>query len=576
MSLFRRLLTYLTPYKSRFFIASICMLIVSGSAGAAAMIIQPILDDIFIKKDEDMLTLLPLAVVGIYMARGVGRYFASSIMQVIGQMAVRDIRNELISRLMALSPRFFSSNRTGQIMSRVTNDVQLIQEAVSIVVYDIIREALTMVILFGVVFYRDWQLALIALCVFPFSAALIDQLGRRLRKVAKESQERIADMTALLHEAISGVRVVQAFGMEGYEAKRFEKANEAYFDTLKRTIKINEISSPLLEFIGAIGIAFIIWYGGMQVIEGTTTVGAFFSFLTALFMLFTPISRLSRANNKIQQAMAASTRIFELMDTPNDITNVKNAKTLGTLSREITFDSVSFSYRSEDTVLNDITLTIKRGEIVAFVGASGAGKTTLTNLIPRFADVTGGAILFDGVDIRDATLSSLRGQIGIVTQEVFLFADTIRKNIAYGHEEEGIEKIEMAAKAAYAHEFISALPEGYDTMIGERGVKLSGGQRQRLSIARALMKNPTILILDEATSALDTEAEKMVQLALGNLMQGRTVFVVAHRLSTILNADKIVALDKGRIVETGTHHELLAKNGLYRKFFDLQFADSQP
>ena len=547
------------------------MVVVSASAGAAAMIIQPILDDIFIKKDEDMLLLLPFGIVGIYAIRGVGRYFAASIMQIIGQLAVRDIRNDLFSRISSLSPRYFSTNKTGQIMSRVTNDVQMIQDAVSVVVYDLFREALTMMVLFGVVFYRDWKLALVALIVFPFSGALIHNLGRRLRKVAKQSQERMADLTALLHETVTGVRVVQAFGMEEYEAKRFHEANDSYFGTLKRTIRINEVTSPLLEFVGAMGIAFIILYGGMRVIEGDTTVGAFFSFLTALFMLFTPISRLSRANNKIQLAMASAARIFEVMDTPQDIEEQDAAIVLAPLAEKIEFQNVSFAYNEGENVLSGVDLTVRAGEIVAFVGASGAGKTTLVNLIPRFFDTTQGAILFDGVDIKDATVQSLRSQIGVVTQEVFLFADTIRNNIAYGRADESDEKVHVAAKAAFADEFIEKLQDRYDATIGERGVKLSGGQRQRLSIARALMKNPGILILDEATSALDTESEKMVQLALGNLMKDRTVFVIAHRLSTILHADKIVVLEGGKIVETGKHNELLEKEGLYKRLFELQF-----
>ena len=390
-----------------------------------------------------MLLLLPFGIVGIYTVRGVARYFAASIMQTIGQLAVRDIRNDLFSRISSLSPRYFSTNKTGQIMSRVTSDVQMIQDAVSVVVYDVLREALTMLVLFGVVFYRDWKLALIALVVFPFSGALIHNLGRRLRKVAKQSQERMADLTALLHETVTGVRVVQAFGMEEYEVKRFHEANDSYFDTLKRTIRINEITSPLLEFVGAMGIAFIILYGGMRVIEGATTVGSFFSFLTALFMLFTPISRLSRANNKIQLAMASATRIFEVIDTPQDIKEQDAAIVLAPLADKIEFQNVSFAYKDGEEVLSGIDLTVRSGEIVAFVGASGAGKTTLVNLIPRFFDTTNGAILFDGVDIKDTTVKSLRSQIGVVTQEIFLFADTIRNNIAYGHVEESDEKVHV-------------------------------------------------------------------------------------------------------------------------------------
>jgi len=574
MNLYSRLLSYLKPYKSKFFLASACMILVSASSGAAAIIIQPILDEIFMKQDITMLTILPVGVVLIYLVRGLGRYYASSLMQVIGQQAVRDIRNRLFGHLQALSLRFYSSKQTGQLMSRITNDVQVIQDSVSIVVYDLLRETLTMIVLLGVVFYRDFNLALIAVLVIPLSGIFIGRLGRKLRVVSKESQEKMAELNSMLLENFTGIRVVQAFGMQEYEIDKFKKGNHAYFDTVRRMIKINELSSPLLEFIGAIGIAAIIWYGGKQVIEGATTIGAFFSFLTALFMLYTPISKLSRVYNKVQQALAAAQRIFDLIDTPSLINDKIDAVALQPLERGIDIRNVSFSYDPGKPVLLDINLHADKGEVIAFVGASGAGKTTLINLIPRFFEVADGEILFDGHDIRDVTIKSLRGQIGIVTQEIFLFHDTIRNNIAYGHTEAKMQEVERAAKAAYAHEFIMKMPDGYDTMIGERGVKLSGGQRQRISIARAIMKDPPVLILDEATSALDTESELMVQKAMSNLISGRTTLVIAHRLSTILNANKIVVLDKGKIIETGAHEQLLNQNGYYRRLFDLQYANS--
>ncbi len=574
MNLYSRLLSYLKPYKTKFFLASVCMILVSASSGAAAIIIQPILDEIFMKRDTDMLTILPAGVVLIYLVRGFGRYYASSLMQVIGQQAVRDIRDRLFGHLQALSLRFYSSKQTGQLMSRITNDVQVIQDSVSIVVYDFLRESLTMIVLLGVVFYRDYKLALVAVLVIPLSGVLIGRLGRRLRVVSKESQEKMAELNSMLLENFTGIRVVQAFGMQEYEIGKFKKGNQAYFDTIRRMIKINELSSPLLEFIGAIGIAAIIWYGGGQVIEGNTTIGAFFSFLTALFMLYAPISKLSRVYNKVQQALAAAQRIFDLIDTPSLINDKTGAVALKPLERGIDIIGVTFEYDPGKPVLHDIDLHVDKGEALAFVGASGAGKTTLINLIPRFFEVASGAILFDGHDIRDVTVKSLRGQIGIVTQEIFLFHDTIRNNIAYGHTEAEIEEVERAAKAAYAHEFIMKMPDGYDTLIGERGIKLSGGQRQRVSIARAIMKDPPVLILDEATSALDTESELMVQKAMSNLISGRTTFVIAHRLSTILNADKIVVLDKGKVIETGAHEELMNQNGYYRRLFELQYANS--
>ncbi|MBI5814702.1 MAG: ABC transporter ATP-binding protein [Nitrospinae bacterium] len=571
MDMYRRLLSYLAPYRDRFIFAALCMVAVSATSGAAAYIIQPILDDIFMSKNADMLSLLPLGVVAIYLVRGVGRYFASSLMQSIGQLAVKDMRDALFGRLQSLSLSFYSTRQTGQIMSRVTNDVTVIQDAVSIVVYDLIREALTMVALMAVVFYRDWKMALVSVTIIPFSGALIGRLGKSLRIVSRESQERMADLTAMLHESITGIRVVQAFGMEEYETGRFKKANNSYYETIRKTIVINELSSPLLEFIGAFGIAAIIWYGGAQVIEGKATVGSFFSFLTALFMLYTPIARLSRVNNKIQQALASAARIFELMDSEVTIKDPRDAVDIPPLEKGIGFSSVSFFYAPGKPALSDIQLNVAKGEIVAIVGSSGAGKTTLVNLIPRFLDPGAGAVLFDGLDIRRATLKSLRAQIGIVTQDVFLFHGTIRENIAYGRVDAPMEAVEGAARAAFAHDFIIETPDGYDTMTGERGVKLSGGQRQRISIARAIMKNPAVLILDEATSALDTESEKMVQMALSNLMQKRTTFVIAHRLSTIMHADRIIAMERGRIVETGSHDQLMRQDGYYKRLFELQF-----
>jgi subfamily B ATP-binding cassette protein MsbA len=358
--------------------------------------------------------------------------------------------------------------------------------------------------------------------------------------------------------------------MEGYEVDRFRRENESYYQVMKKAIRLNELASPLLEFVGAFGIAAVVWYGGLQVIEGKTTVGSFFSFMTALFMLFAPISKLARANNKVQQALGASHRIFELLDAPPEITDRKEARDLPPLRHQIEYRDVSFRYNSEP-VLSGISLTIPKGTVTALVGLSGAGKSTFVDLIPRFYDVNSGGILIDGTDIRDVRLSSLRGQIGIVTQEIFLFNDTIRNNICYGHAESGEDRMVEAAKTAYAHDFILNFPEGYDTRIGERGLKLSGGERQRLSIARAILKNPEILILDEATSSLDSESETMVQKALNNLMRNRTTVVIAHRLSTIVNADRIVVLDGGRIAEVGTHKELLERNGLYRKIYHLQF-----
>ncbi len=568
---YKRLLRYLKPYLGNFTFATLCMILVSITAGAAAYLIQPLLDDIFIKKDRDMLKIVPAALVAMYLFRGVARYVASSLMQKIGQQTVRDIRNHLYSHIQTLSLSFFHRHTTGKLVSRIANDIQLIQDSISIVVYDIFRESFTVVVLLSLLFYRDPKLTVIAITAIPFSAFLVARLGKALKNVTRESQERMADLTSLMHESFSGFRIVQAFGMQKYEISRFKKANEKYFGLILKTIRINEVSSPLMEFFAVIGVAAIIWYGGIQVVEGTYTVGSFFSFLTALFMLFSPISKLSRVYNKIQQSMGAAGRVFEILDTKPEIANAENAKPIGRLSNAVEIKNLNFSYGTEP-VLKDISLTVKAGSIVAVVGMSGAGKSTLVDLIARFYDPTSGEILFDGVDIRDATLESVRGQIGIVTQDIFLFNDTLRNNIAYGQDSLPDERIVGAAKAAYADGFIMEMPDGYDSLIGERGVRLSGGQRQRISIARAIFKDPAILILDEATSALDTESELQVQKALQNLMRNRTTFVIAHRLSTILHADRIVVLDKGKIVQEGNHQELMKSGGVYKKVYDLQIS----
>jgi subfamily B ATP-binding cassette protein MsbA len=568
---YKRLLGYLKPYRGSFTFAAACMVIVSSTAGAAAFVMQPLLDDIFISKNREMLSLVPGVLIVIYIARGVGRYTASTLMQKIGQQTVRDIRNHIYSHIQTMSLSFYHQQTTGRLVSRIVNDIKLIQDSISIVVYDIFRETFTVIILVGVLLYRDARLTAFALVSLPLAGLLITKLGKRLRKISKHSQEEMADMTSILHESFSGYRVVQAFGMQKYEIERFKKKNESYFGLMLKTIKINELASPLLEFFAAVGIAAIIWYGGLHVIEGDMSVGAFFSFFTALFMLFAPVSKLSNVYNKIQQAMAAAARVFEILDTPPDIADSPGAKPIGRISKSVELQNVSFKYE-EDLVLKNVSVAVSAGTILAIVGISGAGKSTLVDLVSRFYDPTDGKILFDGIDIKEATLESVRSQLGIVTQDIFLFNDTVRNNIAYGRDETGFEKVEQAAKDAYAHNFILELPQGYDTIIGERGTRLSGGQRQRLSIARALLKNPAILILDEATSALDTESELEVQKALNNLMKDRTTFVIAHRLSTILHADRIIVLEKGEIVQEGSHEKLIGTEGPYKKVFQLQIS----
>jgi len=558
------------PYWKAFIFAFVCMVVVSATTGLTAWIVQPVLDDIFIKKDVFMLKLLPFAVVVLYLGRGIFRYLASYTMNSIGIVVVMKIRNDLYNHLQTLSLNFFHGKRTGELMSRITSDVSLIEGSASNLLSDFVREILSMAGLIFVIFYRDWELAIIALLVFPPSLYFLVKIGEKLKRLSRKSQEKMADMASVLQENFTGIRVIKAFNKEEYESRRFSEENSRFFNLAKKTVKYVEISSPLMEFVGAFGLAMIVWYGGMKVINDQISPGSFFSFMAALFMLYAPVRKLSRSNNKLQQAIAAALRVFYIIDTKPEIVDKDDAVALPSLSKRIEFRDVGFRYDTEP-VLKDINLKINKGEIIAIVGVSGVGKTTLVDLIPRFYDVTGGSIKIDDIDIRNVALKSLRDQIGIVTQEIFLFNHTVRYNIAYGKQDASMEEIIQTAKAAYAHDFIMKMPDQYDTVIGERGVKLSGGQRQRIAIARALTKDPPILILDEATSSLDTESEQIVQKALQNLMKNRTTFVIAHRLSTIVRADRIVVLDEGTIIDIGSHEELLKRGGLYHKLHEMQF-----
>lgn len=572
MDIFKRLLQLAKPHAAKFILAMFCMLVVGATTAALASLVKPVLDDIFIKKDAAMLTLIPLAIIVIYFIKMVCTYGQTVIMSFIGQRAVTDLRNELYNHIQRQSLSFFSSNPTGILMSRITNDVNLIQGAVSEAVTSLLKDSFTIVGLVFLIFYRDWKLAIIAMFVFPLTIYPIAKFGMMMRKVATKTQVTMGSLTNLLQETISGTRIVKAFGMEEYEGKRFAKESEDLFKLYMKSISIKAISHPLMEFLGGIAIAAIVLYGGFEVLKGNSTPGNFFSFLAALIMLYEPVKRLTNVNNTIQQGIAGAQRVFSIIDMVPDIKNLPNSITLPKISKGIDIQNVTFSY-AETPVLKKINLSIKAGEVVAFVGMSGGGKTTLVNLIPRFYDVTEGKISIDGHDIRDVTIESLRGQIGIVTQQTILFNDTVRNNIAYGNIDESDENIIKAAKAANAHDFISNLPNRYDTIIGEQGAKLSGGERQRISIARALLKDAPILILDEATSSLDTEAEIEVQDALEKLMQGRTTLIIAHRLSTIRNAHRILVLANGEIVEEGTHEFLMEKKGEYFKYYNMQFKD---
>lgn len=573
MEIFKRLLRLAKPHSVKFILAMVCMLVVGASTAAAAFLVKPALDEIFLNKNADMLLLIPIAIVVIYFLKGACSYGQTVLMSYIGQRVVTDLRAELYNHIQRQALSFFTRNPTGILMSRITNDVGLIQGAVSEAVTSLLKDSFTLVCLVFVIFYRDWQLAIVAMVVFPLTIYPIAKFGEKMRKIATSTQITMGSLTTLLHETISGTRIVKAFGMEDYENKRFGKENERLFKLTMKSVSVRAISSPFMEFLGGIGIAAIILYGGYQVIKETSTPGTFFSFLAALIMLYEPVKRLTNVNNTIQQGIAAAVRVFDVMDIVPEIKDKKDAVVLPPISSNIDIRNVSFSY--EDVpVLKNINLSVKAGEAVAFVGMSGGGKTTLVNLIPRFYDVTEGKILMDGRDIRDVKLKSLRDQIGIVTQQTILFNDTVRNNIAYGDIEKNDEDIIEAARAANAHDFIVNMPDGYDTVIGELGAKLSGGERQRISIARALLKDAPILILDEATSSLDTEAEIEVQDALETLMKGRTTLVIAHRLSTIRNTDRILVIVNGEIVEEGAHEALLAQEGEYFKLYNMQFKDN--
>ncbi len=572
MELYRRLLQYIKPYQMKLILAMICMVFVALCTAGSAWLVQPAMDKIFIDKSMRMLFLIPLLIVGLYLVKGIFYYGQAYLMSYVGQRIVADFREKLYDHIQRLSLSFFTKTPTGILISRLTNDVTLIQGAVSSALTSVLRDSFTILALTGVVFYRDWKLACIAAIVLPLAAIPIVKFGEKLRKFSIKGQIRMGFITSLLQETISGNRIVKAFTMEDYESRRFAAQNDDFFRIIMKRQKIRALSSPVVEILGGVGIAGIVLVGGYAVIKGDSTPGTFGSFLAALFLLYKPFKSLSMVNDIVQGGLAAGSRVFELLDTQPEIRDTDGAQPLKGISDGIRFEHTSFKYEDE-MVLKDINLEVKVGDVVALVGMSGAGKTTLVNLIPRFYDVDQGRITINGRDIRTFTIKSLREHIGIVTQQTILFNDTVRNNIAYGDITRSEGEIVEAAKAANAHGFIERFPLGYDTIIGEQGVKLSGGERQRISIARALLKDAPILILDEATSSLDSESELQVQVALERLMANRTVFLIAHRLSTIRNAHRIVVIDSGRIVEEGTHAELMAMNRIYKRLYQMQFRD---
>ncbi len=576
MSELRRLFEQARPYRGRFFLACAAMIGFAISSAGLAYLIKPIFDDVLIQQVN--LEGVALAIIVLYVAKGLFSYFSTYLMSYVGQRTVMDLRNRLYRHMLRQSVDFFSAKSTGTLMSHITTDVERIQQSVSQAVGDLMMQGFAVLGYAALLFYFDWGLAALSLLGAPLVIYPLVRLGRRLRKTSDTGLLRWRDISNILQETISGSRIVKAFRMEEFETKRFAEASEGLFKTNMRITEVVSLLPPLMELVGGVAVAAAIWYGSAMISIGELTPGEFTSFVAALFLMYGPIKKLSRVNATFQQSLAASERVFSVLDTHMEIEEVPGAVELPALQRKIEFVGVSFTYGDGvEQVLRNIDLQIEAGQVIALVGTSGAGKTTLANLILRFFDPEEGAVFWDGVDIRQATLSSLRGQIGLVLQETILFNDTVRNNIAYGVESTSMGAIEEAAKAARALEFIEELPDGFDSIIGERGQKLSGGQRQRLSIARAILKNPPVLILDEATSSLDAESEALVQQAIENLMTDRTTVVIAHRLSTIRRADRIVVIEEGTVRETGTHDELLRRaDSVYRRLYQLQFAGGDP
>jgi subfamily B ATP-binding cassette protein MsbA len=600
----RRLLGYARKYSPLIVLAVILMACVGAATGLMALLLSPVMDRVLnpatpnlrvelthvpflqtpIYLDQivpsgfsNIWSMVAFSIITVFVGKGICDYLASYLINYAGCSAVTDMRDQVFEKLLRQGATFFETNPTGRLMSSVMNDIDKIQVATSTMLADLFRQSFTVLGCLFVIISKDWKLALFSLTVLPFVLVPTARLGKRIRRTSRRTQDHTGELNQILQESISGHQVVKAFGAEAYEAGRFRKAARNLLRTNLRYTLQQGVASPLIEIFGALTVCALLWYARNEAKTGTLTPGHFTSFLVALLMMYEPVKRLTGIHNIFEQAIGASEKVFGYLDRQDDIADKPTATALGKFTRGIVFENVRFRYPAATGSayqLDGINLDVKVGEVVALAGPSGAGKTTLANLLPRFHDVTSGAIRIDGIDLRDLTLTSLRKHIGIVSQDTFLFNDTIANNISYGNAAADRSRLRAAAEAANAAEFIDRLPQGYDTLIGERGVNLSGGQRQRLAIARAIFKNAPILILDEATSHLDAESELAVQQALNNLMRDRTVIVIAHRLSTIRKADKIVVLDRGRIAETGTHEELVNQGGIYRRLHELQFLDT--
>lgn len=575
MTLYLRILSYIKPYMHRLIFAMFCTIMAAAGNLYIPWIIKDMIDEVLADKNGTMLNWIAASIIAIFVVRGLFWYGQNYLMSYVGQSVIIDIRAAVFKKLQRLSVSFYDKNKTGTIMSYVTNDVNALQSAMVENTIEMITEGFILIGSVVAMIYLDWRLTLFTVCTFPVVLWFMEFFGKKIRKTGGRIQECTADITSVLQESVASASVIKSFVREDYEVDRFDVENRANFRANMKNAQLMATLTPVVELVAAIGVTMIIWYGGNNVINGTITAGSLVAFLTYAVNISNPIKRLTRVIGNIQKALAAAQRVFMIIDMPEEIAESRDAKQLPEVSGKVEFQNVSFAYDDKGNVITDLSFSVKPGEVIAIVGPSGAGKSTIANLLPRFYDVNKGDIKIDGHSVREVTLDSLREQVGIVPQETMLFNGSVYNNILYGRLDATKEEIEAAAKAANAHDFIMQLTDGYETKLGDRGVNLSGGQRQRIAIARAILKNPRILILDEATSALDTESERVVQEALDRLMVGRTSFVIAHRLSTVKNADKILVLEKGNLVESGTHDELLALDGLYAHLYKIQYRNKE-